>query len=147
VSVPNETDFIMVRCVLLGAGTAWFDEVVAERASSKKAEDDEKPGAKDAVEKSDKGPDKRRETEEVDPSPTLEELRASRQALMDANRALRDLNNALSAQVMALRTEVQSLRKELQRMRTAPAPAAPRRPAPPAPPLVPHGRGWNEETP
>ena len=42
VPVPNETDFVMVRCVLLGEGTAWFDGVSVEDAvqTSMKSGDD-----------------------------------------------------------------------------------------------------------
>jgi hypothetical protein len=143
VSVPSETDFVMLRCVLLGEGTAWFDGVSVEdviQTATKKSGESEK-GSEDRERKGsleDKGDD------------SLEELRASREALAEANRSLRELNTSLLAQISTLQAEVQRLREQVQTLRLLePDLLAPTVPPPrlPSPPLVPHVERREEETP
>ncbi len=156
VTVPNETDFVMLRCVLLGEGAAWFDSLSVEDARQSE------PGranqtAAEAV-KDETSPQPRTATRDAAPSEdsvSLEELRSSRQALADANRTLRELNTSLLAQISALQAEVERLRQEIQAMRLqepaggAEAPSIPSIPWPeiPVPPLVPHVKPSEEELP
>lgn len=154
VPVPNETDFVMLRCVLMGEGTAWFDGISVEDATgsetdtrsetpvpSEKAEEARKLSVRDKA----AAPEKERES--------LEELRASRQALVEANRTLRELNNSLLAQISALQAEVQRLREERETMRmlqpekSLQVPTVPDVPRPelPVPPLIPHEEQLEED--
>lgn len=156
VPVPNETDFVMVRCVLLGEGRAWFDSLSVENArrseadkfaaTPKPSEENEKPRQPEAK---DTSPFVPKEDE------SLKELRASRQALAEANRTLRELNTSLLAQISTLQAEVQRLREEIQTMQRQKAEERP--PTPPVPevgesqvpvpPLVPHKEEMEEGVP
>ncbi|HOF40205.1 MAG TPA: hypothetical protein PLD73_09035 [Candidatus Hydrogenedentes bacterium] len=150
VTVPNETDFVMFRCVLLGEGTAWFDDVSVEDAPEhistppeaavaeavrKEAPPQAPPASKDSAQ--------------------LEELRISRQALADANRTLRELNTSLLTQITELQVEIEQLRQEIQDLRlqeeaerteAPPTPSVPQ-PEMPVPPLVPHVPPIEKEQP
>ncbi|MEA3364844.1 MAG: cell division protein ZapB [Candidatus Hydrogenedentes bacterium] len=156
VPVPNETDFVMLRCVLLGEGSAWFDDLSVEDALESKA------GKPVTISQSSEKAETPRRPETKEPPSTsakegesLEELRATRQALTDANRTLRELNTSLLAQINALQEEVQRLREEIEAIRTRePAeslqtPGLPRIPWPefPVPPLVPHKEQLEEDVP
>lgn len=154
--VPSETDFIMVRCVLLGEGAAWFDGLSVEDALQSAGR---KPSETAAETRKPEGPSKQ-ETKPEGPGPqgaqdSVDELRASRQALTDTNRTLRELNTSLLAQISALQAEVERLRQEIQAMQLqglgerAESPLAPVVPWPqiPVPPLVPHIEQQNEDAP
>ncbi|MGI6459130.1 MAG: hypothetical protein ACOX5J_03375 [Candidatus Hydrogenedentales bacterium] len=150
VTVPNETDFAMFRCVLLGEGSAWFDDVSVEDAREHESPLPEALVA-EAVE--------REAPPQASPagkdSAPLEELRLSRQALDDANRTWSELNASLMTQINELQEEIEQLRLEIQNLRlqeeaekaeTPPTPSVPW-PEMPVPPLVPHVPSNEKEQP
>lgn len=156
VTVPNETDFVMLRCVLLGEGTAWFDGLAVEDARQSEPEKPDQTPA--GAVKDETSPQPRTDPTGAAPSQSsvsLEELRTSRQALADANRTLRELNTSLLAQISALQAEIERLRQEIQTIRLqepvrgAEPPFATSIPWPemPVPPLVPHAEPSKEELP
>jgi len=155
VPVPNETDFVMLRCVLLGEGTAWFDGVSVEDVLQTKAGsifETAKPAEKAQM----PAPAARAEhPASAKENASLEELRASRQALTEANRTLRELNTSLLAQISALQAEVQRLRDEIQAVRLqepgesrqTPRASGHSWPELPVPPLVPYTGQMKEDYP
>lgn len=150
VNVPNETDFIMVRCVILGEGTAWFDEIsVVETLRRDAVPDAPRPEPRNAETPR---PREQRTPPGDAADNAVEELRAMRQTLADANQTLRELNTALLAQISALQTEVERLREELRAVRPAVPQETPRTsavpwPELPVPPLVPHVPRTQEDLP
>ncbi len=128
VEVPKETDFVVVRCVLLGSGTAWFDALALEEAGRAAQEPDE--GESEEAADSDPA--------EADHSEMTESLVEANIVLADTVQELRETHDALAEQVRQLEGEVEHLREQLA---PPPAPAEhPPREAPfPVPPLVPHG--------
>jgi len=149
VMVPRGTDFVVLRCVLIGRGTAWFDSVAVEDAEE--VEDDKEKAGKAMSEPEDPEPpnDGGLLLTETERKALLE----AHEALVEANKAMRETNKALSERVSQLQKELQGVRdqlaavqEELSGTRTRPtATAALLAPAGPAPPLVPHGYVWNGE--
>jgi hypothetical protein len=134
VTVPRGTDFVVLRCVLIGRGTAWFDSVVLEDDSDKgdvPDKDKPKPVASGLV------------LSETERKALLE----AHEALVEANRAMRETNKALSERVTRLQEELQSVRKQLDSVTDTlnGTPTTPAAPVVPVPPLVPHGHIWNGE--
>ncbi len=147
--VTERTDFLMVRCVLKGSGTAWFDDIML----SESGEREECPEAGQAVcsqpEDSSLEPDK--ETQDVPAQAPPEQqdnlsahklveaqLVESQQVLVDTNRTLRETNALLAQEIEALRAEVSVLREELAALRTASHDKKADEPERRVPPLVPH---------
>ena len=132
-AVPEQTDFIMVRCVLKGTGTAWFDELKAEvvgEAPDVSEDDSEQDEAERAS-----------DSRELDRQ-VRESLIEAHRVMIETNRALRETNEALAEQIAALQAELRVLRSEIeQRSGPAAEPLKPMRVLV-APPLVPHGYDW-----
>lgn len=133
VKVPEETDFVVVRCVLQGQGTAWFDGLRLEEASGATAAPVATP-PQPAVPPSSTAPG-------VNPAPSATD---TLEALRDANRALIETNNALREKLDALEKELRRLREQLESRPAMPAvpqfPGQPNSEQPvrvPAPPLIP----------
>lgn len=139
VDVPEGTDFLMVRCVLKGHGTAWFDSVTLD------AESDGGAGALAALEPDDPvvdgaaaakpGPEDARRV----PMATAHELAEAQrklalaQAALDETQAgLREAGAEMRDRVVSLQAQVEALREELRAVREV------ARPEPPVPPLVPY---------
>ena len=93
----------MLRCVLLGEGTAWFDGLAVEDARQSEPEKPDQTPA--GAVKDETSPQPRTDPTGAAPSQSsvaLEELRTSRQALADANRTLRELNTSLDEEAAAV---------------------------------------------
>jgi hypothetical protein len=136
--VPPETRYVVVRCVLKGRGTAWFDDLELTRA------DEELPKLSDPADRPSLPAPKAPAPEKISGTAALPSLENSKQ-LLTANEELRKstaemrrMNEMLSLQVKQLQVEIQMLRNsmmhsqqfgddELSALRL------------PAPPLVPHG--------
>ena len=144
VAVPKETDFVTLRCVLKGKGTAWFDDLrVLDAAAGVNADREVKALsddlAKDKIESAPKDDVKKdilRETE----------------SLTDAMRTLKETNEALRKELGQVREELQDVRRGLQQAQREAAVPAPNKTVPlpqskpvrRVPPLVPRGFDWEE---
>lgn len=127
VDVPENTDFVIIRCVLRGKGKAWFDDLSVTDITPPAPEPSPKP----------------------EPHPEPKTNAKELQSVLKSLRAASKANKDLLAQVESLQQEIQALRGQLEAMQKAavkPPEAEP--PAPPAPalsppkkvpPLVPHG--------
>lgn len=139
VPVPKETEYVMLRCVLLGQGTAWFDDLAVGYAPEplEPAREATPPPAPATT------PARPLET------PAPERGTDSERALVETNRTLREMNTALTAQLVALQEEMRRLHDEVSRLRlsgaeesAAPPATAPQWPT--LPPLMPYG--FNRQT-
>lgn len=160
--VPERTDFLVVRCVLTGTGSAWFDSLTLSVVEEKPAEEEE--ATAEAEEPEAGQPEAEVEDEEPQPRQTstaeMEALLAANEALRESLRALSESNDAFARQIQALQQELGKVRQELEatkrvqeqiadevsRKEQPPPreePTAPRE-FPPAPllkppPIIPHG--------
>jgi len=138
--IPAETDFLTVRCVLTGAGTAWFDAIALTKYTPPPLEGVdltllEPPDAIDEL-----APEHLEFVEEI--------LKANK-VLLDTVRELRESNIGLARELTSLQGELRSLRDDVISIRTqtgeleeeARAEASriqrPEEPMRPVPPLVP----------
>ncbi|MBN2308273.1 MAG: hypothetical protein JXR94_04845 [Candidatus Hydrogenedentes bacterium] len=141
VEVPEGTDFVVIRCVLKGRGTAWFDSLaVDDEARGPDAAGDEAAAADDRAEQA-----LASLREDRDEDAVRRALLDAHKAMVDTNQALRDMNEALARQVEALQAELHELRLQIAGAGAA-VPSEPK-PAPQAPPLVPHGVDWRRVLP
>lgn len=160
---PEGTDFMTVRCVLRGQGTAWFDQVaVREGAEPAEEEDGAQPDSPEADAAAPSPPPPRpaqaagsaprqaraparhttadappTERETRDTGPDMQRLRAENRRLREEADALAQSNEALMLELLRLREEIRVWREAWDSV------LAPAEPEPPrAPPLVPHGVDW-----
>jgi len=154
--VPKETDFITVRCVLKGTGTAWFDDVslmaapeqepAQEAVEEKAAEGNGTPALKEANAEYDAAlltplDPARRPAEAVTVlEAEVGRLREANLLLAETVQAMQHANVELLEKLGRLRKEVSSLEQRVAGQ--APSPGAPERDTRVAPPLVPHGEDW-----
>ena len=144
VEVPAGTDFVVLRCVLTGKGTAWFDDLTVRNDSKVPPPAKKKPRTKNTRKEKRESEEKTRVNTD---SQVAESLLESHRALVETNRALQGMNDALSAQIAELQEEIRGLREEIALLRQASQPEPANKPAPkpvpappePVPPLVPHG--------
>ncbi len=153
--VPKGTDFLTVRCVIKGTGTAWFDDLSLIETGEAKASPP--PEAMPPM----GGPASPAGTSPSTPAPpaagtadqnklTAVEDEVTR--LRRANVALAEALDRIQASNQHLMRELASLRGQLKQVQEmsggGSAPAAPPAAAPSsqkgttAPPLVPHGADW-----
>jgi len=132
-TVPANTDFLTLRCVLLGTGTAWFDDI--DLAEASKADEDEAAPEDEA--KQDKAPSEgafrikvvgpdgveypevtlgtpESHAEEGDIAALMAQLEAEIGRLSEANMALADALDEIRADNAQLMDEVLTLRLELR---------------------------------
>ena len=129
--VPVGTDFIVVRCVLKGSGTVWFDTISVTEAP----ESDSKTEPNDAdVADIDVGRMDER---------NLEDLAALRESMWGAIEALRQTNSSLMEQIGTIEEQLDAVRQTLLEAGTLRLEAAPIEPLFGPHPLIP--RGHNEE--
>jgi hypothetical protein len=170
--VPGDTDFLTVRCVLKGTGTAWFDDIELDsKDSEKKAEKPAKPSVEQKPTPTPPPPRaKAPEAEpEESPFPLTKMAPPGQESPKSTYAPASDLArmDLLEAEVKQLRTANDTLAETLKQVRQANAelleqtamlrsevsslqPQAEREntPAPgapkmgQAPPLVPHGVDW-----
>ncbi|MCP4640415.1 MAG: hypothetical protein GY851_08285 [bacterium] len=175
VDVPKYTDFVVIRCVLLGHGTAWFDDVALEEVGPGDEGQDKAPVDPRALElapltdlldapgKDDAATSKAgsqaarglRETRKAleDTHETLRMMNrtasddASRRGLIETHEALMEANRQLLDMNRLLQERLKQLRDENQRLREDLAESGPRTPRTAPPPLVPHGVIWKDTAP
>lgn len=129
--VPVGTDFIVVRCVLKGSGTAWFDEMSMIEVSEPdpESEADESDIANVDVGRMDER--------------KLEDLVALRESMWGAIEALRKTNTDMKEQIGTLEEQLDAVRQTLLEVDTLSPETVPIEPLFGPHPLVP--RGHNEE--
>ena len=138
IDIPPETDFLTIRCVLIGEGTAWFDAISLARHEPPPLEDIdlevlEPPNAMDAL-----------DPEQLE---FVEELLKANKVLLDTVRELRDSNIGLARELTTLQDELRVIRDDVALMRgraqalerdaliDALRPTPPTRPVPPLVPV------------
>lgn len=119
-TVPPDTDFIVVRCVIRGAGCAWFDDLRLIEAEPAPSETGEKPAPVSVP----KPPAER--------DAVLSDLARETASMAKAIESLRETNETLRQDLIRMREEIEAMRKNIE-SREPPAP-----PVKNAPPLVPH---------
>ncbi|MBX3180016.1 MAG: hypothetical protein KF886_21915 [Candidatus Hydrogenedentes bacterium] len=149
-AIPEGTDFITVRCVILGTGSAWFDDIAVRRAGVSGAGTPEEPQrerkdsrATAAVEE----PDPKAAETPTPPAPEADggvlstvnhlesevrRLRETNILLTDTLQQMQQVNQALLEEMLAVQAEVRALKAEKDAEAPALDPAQPR-----VPPLVP----------
>jgi hypothetical protein len=105
VSVPEGTDFVVLRCVLLGRGTAWFNSLSVEGTPAQATQREPESGASDA-----RAPG----TTAVTDAELIKNLMETQQALLETSQALRAANDALLKQIEKLRDDLDAMRREIQ---------------------------------
>lgn len=167
--VPRDTEFLTLRCVLQGTGTAWFDDVELIEAAAPEAppEKEDSPPAK-APEKPEitrpvrpatpvvssplvpapasaaqRSAPAARETLDASPA-TVSSIEREVAVLRDTNRELTESLRNIEQNNAALLEEMLLLRDQLQELRAQLTPGLPEEPEleEKAPPLVPHGADW-----
>lgn len=157
VKVPEGADFVTVRCVLLGTGSAWFDDIKVTRAgpAPSEAPDSAAPDSAAPAVKEASGPAPPKEDAGTEATPADEEpvmagretvlplvghLESEVERLRDANVVLtktleeiQQVNQALLEEMLSVQVELRSLKTEKEAAEAPPLdPAHPR-----VPPLVP----------
>jgi len=166
--VPRNTDFITIRCVLRGTGTAWFDDIALEidqdaaepQKKSNVAQPSTRPeehsrSDKTAVSDTDVAPSALKEADRAARYATtqsdadlasvarmddeLTRLREANIALAEALDQMRAAHDAMLQQLSELQQQLEQIRGETR------APADPRlQQRRHAPPLVPLGEDWRK---
>lgn len=158
IDAPENTDFLTVRCVLKGTGTAWFDDIRIEQLEEAKKEEKIPPApehaksapasvtpkeppapAKAPAESKTAAPCDDRRVKEMESE--LSQLRESNKDLKDTLGHIRTTNKELVRELSALQGQLKDLQQQL---RTTPQPPESKAEAsigegPRTPPLVPHG--------
>lgn len=121
IDVPLDTDFLVLRCILRGRGTAWFDDT---KVAKKSAETPKSTPASAPPETDDN---------EVAPPMILEDLER-------ANAFMQEILDSLQEGNARLKTEIYDLQKELtefrQELTTGEAWANDLNEVPPPPPII-----------
>ncbi len=153
-SIPKGTDFVVVRCVLKGVGTAWFDNISLETVASsisKRLGSDKPVTVPDRPISAVKPVMPQVPTMGTPPESGQEDIRAAQDAVHQANQALRDSNQELAKQLQALREQLQLLREQIREFKRDVSPsdvdAVDREVVSPVPPLVPHLPERRKSTP
>ena len=122
--VPEETSYVVVRCVLRGSGRAWFDDLRLERLNGETAPADdeeeslafdqnaaltpEEPG-EDLFDEP--GPDEARGTRQDDEA-LVQALLDANQVLLDTYQELRRTNEILVERLETLESDLSTVREE-----------------------------------
>ncbi len=144
VDVPRETDFVTVRCVLKGRGTAWFDSVAVEDAQLT----GKNPGLRRPDSLGEPGyrtprpPASPPRPETMDTGGARDRLVEILEAAAEANRQLRETNKLLAEEIRALQEDLRGLRTDIVKATESKIEKAPEAPKPVPPPLAPHGYDW-----
>jgi hypothetical protein len=151
-TVPDDTDFVVIRCVLKGTGAAWFDEISLEtrEVKSPPVRAIEKPVAAPLAPNTPVVPKVPDMPQAAPPSTnaTRDEILDAHEAIRDANEALRQSNQALAEQIQAMRDQLEALRQQIREAGenvTTEKEAVPQAPVPPLVPRIPESE--KEETP
>lgn len=150
VDVPEGTDYVMVRCVLKGRGTAWFDSLRLEDLAE---EQDMLEGLEQlpAPAQLDEAPDGRAaHNEAASPLPAntaghVEKLLAAQEELLESHRELAKMNEQLRTRLQVLEAEVGMLREQMKVLQSLGlGRGMPGLPSMPDVPLVPGSRLFRE---
>ena len=138
--IPRGTDYAMIRCVLKGHGTAWFDNVTVEtmgHSETLAAKPLETATRETPIEVTPPEPESisPKEPAPIPAQPPPPKPVVAKQA---DNEKLRESNEALANQLKQLQAEI----AELRAVFSTPPPTVDR--TPPPPPLVPHGYEWEK---
>lgn len=128
-TVPPDTDFIVVRCVIRGAGCAWFDDLRLVEAQP----DPPGTGEIPAPVSTPKPP--------ADRDSALSGLARETASMTKAIESLRETNEMLKQDLTRMREEIEALRKNIESRE----PSA--QPVKKAPPLVPRGYAGEDAQP
>ncbi len=168
--VPPGTAFLMLRCVLKGVGTAWFDDIevtVLSKDQDTEQDGDEGAAAPGKPMKNEEAPGKkvsssplvapdgeRRKAAPAFSEPTRSVARMGSEVarLRDANVLLAEeldrmngTNAELMEQMLLLQEQLRTIEQAMrQPMPEKPAAEAPAEPPVRVPPLVPHGEDWRQ---
>jgi len=116
VNVPEGTDFVTLRCVLLGTGTAWFDDLVVERVDAAQPEEAEpSPDESDPLDAV--GELESMENPEETVLPFFDELETEVLRLREANAVLTDTLEEIQGVNQSLLEEMTAIREELRRIK------------------------------
>jgi hypothetical protein len=140
VDVPELTDYLVLRCVLQGQGSAWFDEIAFAVSPEEAVEEEpEDEPAEETVPP----------VEEAAPTDAGAAVLEAAEALRETVDQLRESNEALRERFEAIAEELSEVRAELSALKSEEAPvvAVPQEPEAPvvetpvSPPtvLMPHG--------
>ena len=145
VTVPGDTDFVVLRCVLKGTGAAWFDQLSIEEKAVPALTPPvvEKPVAAPLSPKLPAMPAIPQTPSTAPPAGdgAREEIISAHEAIREANDALRQSNQALAEQLQAMRDQLESMRNQIREageMVKEVAADANASPKAPVPPLIPH---------
>lgn len=105
VTVPEQTDFLVLRCVLQGQGSAWFDDIALS------VREDKVPSGTDNTADEVSAP----ATADTAPPPASD----TTEAVLDATRALRETVAQLRESNAALQEQFQAIEAELEEVRAA----------------------------
>jgi len=97
---PRETDFLVVRCVLKGTGTAWFDTIELRLG-------DEEPLSLEAIEPSEESA----EFEGWEQGDLGEDLLTLSESIQQSIRELESSNSVLLKEMARIQTELEAYRK------------------------------------
>ncbi|HPG69953.1 MAG TPA: cell division protein ZapB [Candidatus Hydrogenedentes bacterium] len=110
--IPEGTDFVVVRCVLLGCGTAWFDDMALSEVEEPTAGLPEESGPEEeaaSVAGAEPAVDRAR----------IEQLLDAQATLKQTVNELQNTNDALMEQLWLLYEEVKDLRDEVGALKQA----------------------------
>jgi hypothetical protein len=115
--VPEGIDFLTVRCVLRGAGKAWFDDVKLEEVKEEEQEAASAETEADAM--TEEGPEEGEEEEAPEAAATMKESTPSRQAAAEGKRERAPVQEASPAPVPVAAPDTAAIEAELARLRAA----------------------------
>lgn len=145
VTVPADTDFVVLRCVLMGAGTAWFDALFVDKKESAAvpAPAAEKPVVAPVTPTMPAMPKPPAAPQMSPPrnDSARDEIISAQKAIEQANEALRESNRALADQLQAMREQLQAMREQLKDVSAASKEEdakVTKSTKPAVPPLIPH---------
>lgn len=101
IDVPLDTDFLVLRCVLRGRGTAWFDDT---EVSKKAGKSPASPPAASSPETDDK---------QEDIPVLLEDIKRANAVMQEILDSLREGNARLKTEIQDLQKELTDFRQEL----------------------------------
>lgn len=145
--VPKETDFVTVRCVIKGTGTAWFDDLsLMETGEAESTEPKEPMPPMGGPAPSSTPPAGASQTKLDKVEDEVTRLRNANMALAEALDQMQASNQQLMQELTAIREHLKQLQGPLAN--TTPAESEPGGSLTPlegnAPPLVPHGEDWRK---
>ncbi len=105
--IPPDTQSVMVRCVVVGTGKAWFDNVLIS------LEEEESEPAEDKTSPEEEAQDDVSRITDL----SLEALTESNKAIGEANRLLREQIQDMRGQLVELRKDIAGLKAENERLK------------------------------